>query len=601
MTGGSHLRWRVLRVRRGLTSITVSLLLVLALFAGLDLSFDIIPNVSSGLIEVDDSGGKDHLTIQEGIDAAIPGDTVFVYAGTYDEDVTITKTINLTGEDRDTTIINSTDKMGIYVTNADFVNISGFTVVNGSWAGIRLMPSNNSLISNNRVEMNDYGIEIVNSNNTIVKNNIASNNSNYHGIYISYSTNSTIDNNICLGNKGAGIYIADYSINNIVTNNNCSNAQYGIWVRLWSDYNTILNNNIFSNSIYGVSIYDSDGITLINNTFLNNYRGIYSRWYSYNNQIYNNSILNSTLFDIGVSWDSHLTVKNTTFNKSKTYLDTTDSTIKVEWYLHVNVIDYHGNPVPNVNLRIEDNINSSYNETFLTDSNGYLRWLTVTEYFEQDTTGDTIGERTYHTPHQIIAWNDTLVGYANPIINESKNITIIINNGTLMNLKPGWNLISLPRIQSDTNLQTILQSIDGRYNSVQWYNISDNDDHWKHHHILKPSNLNDLVMINHTMGIWIYITDPLGTNFVIFGDDLSANQNISLLPGWNLVGFPSKTNKTRDVALNTILYGTDVDAIWTFNATNKIWVELNEVTDYFEVNQGYWIHSKVTKVWNVPI
>ena len=53
------------------------------------------------------------------------------------------------GEDRDNTIINTTGaNIGILVENVDYVNIIGFTVVNGSWAGIRLMPSNNSLIEN---------------------------------------------------------------------------------------------------------------------------------------------------------------------------------------------------------------------------------------------------------------------------------------------------------------------------------------------------------------------------------------------------------------------------------------------------------------------
>ena len=107
--------------------------------------------------------------------------------------------------------------------------------------------------------------------------------------------------------------------------------------------------------------------------------------------------------------------------------------------------------------------------------------------------------------------------------------------------------------------------------------------------------------INHTIGFWIYICDPLGITLVVFGDELSNNQNILLSPGWNLGGYPSKSNKTRDVALNTIFYGADVDAIWTYNTTTKKWVELNEITDYFELGNGYWIHSKVTKIWIVPL
>ncbi len=113
--------------------------------------------------------------------------------------------------------------------------------------------------------------------------------------------------------------------------------------------------------------------------------------------------------------------------------------------------------------------------------------------------------------------------------------------------------------------------------------------------------MNDLGKLNHTMGFWLHITDLQGTSLVVFGEELITDQNISLYPGWNLVGYPSKSNKTRDVALDNLFYGTDVDAIWTYNATIQKWMELNDTEDYFEVGQGYWVHSKVEDVWNVPL
>ncbi len=220
----------------------------------------------------------------------------------------------------------------------------------------------------------------------------------------------------------------------------------------------------------------------------------------------------------------------------------------------------------------------------------------MTEYIEQKS------GKTYYTPHRINAWNDTLVGYAypEPIMNKSKTVTIILYNGTFLELGRGWNLISLPRIQSNTNLQTVLQSIEGQFDAVQWYNVTDSNDPWKHHHILKPSNLNDLDKINHTMGLWIHITDPGGTTLVVFGDVLTSTQNITLYPGWNLVGYPSLSIKNRTEALNNINFSNDLDAIWTYNATTQKWKEIN-ASDNFEVGRGYWIHAKVTKTWIVPL
>ena len=61
------------------------------------------------------------------------------------------------------------------------------------------------------------------------------------------------------------------------------------------------------------------------------------------------------------------------------------------------------------------------------------------------------------------------------------------------------------------------------------------------------------------------------------------------------------TNKTRDIGLGALSFGSDVDSIWTYNSTIDKWIELNDGMDYFEIGQGYWIHSKVTDVWNVPL
>jgi hypothetical protein len=214
-----------------------------------------------------------------------------------------------------------------------------------------------------------------------------------------------------------------------------------------------------------------------------------------------------------------------------------------------------GNPVPNANVKIEDNLNGSYNETFTTNINGIIRWIPVTEYIEQDTDGDTVGEKTYFTPHRIIAWNNSLVGYADPdpLMEQSKTVNIVLYNGTLLDLNQDWNLISLPRPQSDTNLQTVLQSIESRYDSGQGYNTSDNSDPWKDYHVSKPSQMNDLRDLNNDMGFWLRITDPEGTSLVVFGNEPTSNQTIQLYKGWNLVGYPSLTNYNRTSGLTTLI------------------------------------------------
>ncbi|MEE9152118.1 MAG: C25 family cysteine peptidase [Thermoplasmata archaeon] len=169
-----------------------------------------------------------------------------------------------------------------------------------------------------------------------------------------------------------------------------------------------------------------------------------------------------------------------------------------------------------------------------------------------------------------------------------------------MELEEGWNLISISLIQSDTSLSSVLESIDGEYDAVQWYDPTDTIDPWKHHQIIKPSHLNDLDEINHDMGFWIHITKSGGSTFRYIGSEPQGNQQITLHKGWNLVGYPSLTSYNRTQALNNLTFGTDIDAIWAYNAVMQRWEQVGP-SSYFEVGRGYWVHAITDRVWEVPI
>jgi hypothetical protein len=182
------------------------------------------------------------------------------------------------------------------------------------------------------------------------------------------------------------------------------------------------------------------------------------------------------------------------------------------------------------------------------------------------------------------------------------NYTITQVIDPFMHLEPGWNLISLPLNQTNTSLLSVLDSISLDYDAVQYYNSSDNNKPWKHYQVLRPTSLNDLSDLDHLKGFWIHITNPDGTDFNVSGDAFSSQQNIILKPGWNHVGYPSLSSKDRSSGLNNIIFGNDVDAIWTFNASQKQWKDIGS-SDDFEVGQGYWIHSigSTDIVWQVPL
>lgn len=173
--------------------------------------------------------------------------------------------------------------------------------------------------------------------------------------------------------------------------------------------------------------------------------------------------------------------------------------------------------------------------------------------------------------------------------------------GNFTFLYEGWNLISIPLIQQDTDIITVLSSLNGDYDTVQWYNTSDSSDPWKQYDTVKPPHLIDLGSIDHTMGFWIHITEPGGVQFENPGTQPAQNQLISLHPGWNLVGYPSLRRNCKRQALGNLVYGADIESIWTYNANMQNWEELDEWSDFFEPGKGYWIYAVNECIWEVPL
>lgn len=95
-------------------------------------------------------------SIGAAVAAAMPGDTINVAHGTYTEDVMITKSVSLVGQNNENTIIDATGKInGITITGASDVVVSGFTVENANAAGIWIVNSSFVTVHDNSVINND--------------------------------------------------------------------------------------------------------------------------------------------------------------------------------------------------------------------------------------------------------------------------------------------------------------------------------------------------------------------------------------------------------------------------------------------------------------
>jgi parallel beta-helix repeat protein len=165
---------------------TVStIMLTLLLTSMLTLAFNVQPvKAEPKTWYVDDDGGADFTKIQDAINAAGPGDTILVAVGTYNENITVSKSISLIGENTSTTIIDGGGADTVVYITADYVKFIGFTVQNGVYNGIHLHYSQYSNISHNTIKSVFFnGILIDNSHqNHLIDNNITS--IFYIGIYL---------------------------------------------------------------------------------------------------------------------------------------------------------------------------------------------------------------------------------------------------------------------------------------------------------------------------------------------------------------------------------------------------------------------------------
>ena len=211
--------------------IMILLFLLSNLLAIIDIPF-LEPGGSGGKADaaniiVDDSGGQDHSTIQDAIDAANPGDTILVYNGTYNETVLVNKTVTIIGNGSANTIIDGEGK-GSTVLNitANWANISGFNIrhtgLGGDVAGILIYNANNCRIENNNFSYNVMGVWLINTSNNKIANNTMI--FNFWGVSLHSSANNTIDNNSFSSNF-FGISL-NTSNNNLIINNSMDSNYY---------------------------------------------------------------------------------------------------------------------------------------------------------------------------------------------------------------------------------------------------------------------------------------------------------------------------------------------------------------------------------------
>jgi parallel beta-helix repeat protein len=229
-----------------------------------------IVGASPSMLIVGDEGFN---SIQEAINNASPGDTIFVRKGTYYENIVVNKSITLAGEDKENTIIDGGGKESVVSVKASYVNISGFTIKNSAsltGCGISI-ERYRTIINNNKITNNGIGIQVIFPGENQIYENVIS--TNYCGIELTYVRGTTIYKNVITHNT-YGVNIIYYSINNIVYENSFSSNNYGIYISLNSNNNIFYHNNLINNT-YNVYAEQTTNIWSYNNegNYWSDYKG----------------------------------------------------------------------------------------------------------------------------------------------------------------------------------------------------------------------------------------------------------------------------------------------------------------------------------------
>ncbi|TAJ44552.1 NosD domain-containing protein [Methanofollis fontis] len=219
---------------------------------------------------VDDDGTADFTTIQAALDAASDGDTIIVRDGTYNETLTIAKSLTLRSENGpETTNVVSTEKYAVSI-SANNTMVSGFSLSGSGSYGIYSRSNSMCTFANNVITDKKIGIDVLFVSGMRIDGNIITDLQTYGSCIILQNTiDSVISNNTCSGGGQRGIYTTTDCSNNVITGNFISGNQYGFL--LMGCKNSRFDRNIVMDNEYAFFMtFDSvTGNTFFANSFVN--------------------------------------------------------------------------------------------------------------------------------------------------------------------------------------------------------------------------------------------------------------------------------------------------------------------------------------------
>jgi len=253
-------------------------------------------------IVVDINGQGNYPSIQEAINRADPGSTIYIKKGEYREIIDINKEITLIGEDKNNTIINSFSEQNGYAIrlgaeNAKIRNLSIKNRGTGIYTSAVQIAASNTMIMDCNIYDTPIGIAVWTPNNIV--DNCKFRGCSDEGIALLGAIYSECNNNKisnCVFQENCDGIELQYASRNTITN--CElydNTHDGISaIASNNNENTISVCRIHNNRVHGIYLSSSSNNKIIDCYISNNSNGnVVMNKYSENNEIKFNSDLNN--------------------------------------------------------------------------------------------------------------------------------------------------------------------------------------------------------------------------------------------------------------------------------------------------------------------
>ncbi|MCK5038746.1 MAG: S8 family serine peptidase [Thermoplasmata archaeon] len=163
-----------------------------------------------------------------------------------------------------------------------------------------------------------------------------------------------------------------------------------------------------------------------------------------------------------------------------------------------------------------------------------------------------------------------------------------------------WIFVSFPvAVTGDVEAifdDTTFGDGDTTWDIIMWYDPADLTNHWKSFNRDYGGAVTLPASVNNQMGFWVRL-DTAGSELTVGMGAEPAGTTISLVAGWNMVGYPSQA---ETFTAGELTANIEVDMVEHYDSGAAYDITTMPAGDAFLRGEAYWIHCTADYNWVIP-